>query len=366
MRIITAGVLLSLPRLTGNTVEHRPNLPLILNSIKKETKYIPESTNYSRRYPSQLAGMLKAGEVLIAKLDRSLTIGPPCVGAINFRKSKSPLEPLSYNKGDDAESIDDFAKAVHHEYVVYSNKNAHNKKIFKSKIIMIYGESHAFPRLPSIRNGRGALLLENPDMDQCLEKHKLYAGNVCKHIDIVDTSMLHVSGNKLYLSFRELVRQLDPKEYKRLDNKRKEPNVPSTLILQETMDFVNKNFKRIYALKDENTRKKLADSYTLADLNYKEDNELKWATLQKRDAGMALEAKKIIDVQKDGEATTIIVGNAHVKGLFNALEKEFPQHAIVGCFTNDITAAGRNNKEHIKGINAKQVNISPDKNKSEL
>jgi hypothetical protein len=35
MRIITAGVLLSLPRLTGNTVEHRPNLPLILNSIKK-------------------------------------------------------------------------------------------------------------------------------------------------------------------------------------------------------------------------------------------------------------------------------------------------------------------------------------------
>ena len=83
---------------------------------------------------------------------------------------------------------------------------------------------------------------------------------------------------------------------------------------------------------------------------------------------MANEAKKVIKEQKKGDATTIIVSMDHVKPLFIALQKEFPRHAIVGCYGNrflaDLNQDGRKNL--LQGMKADQVKIYERNRKTEL
>ncbi len=368
MRITTAGILLLLPRLASNTNGSRNNNLSLSNLIEKGTEnnflVPPYSKNSS---PLQLSGILQKGSRLLERLDHGLSIGLPGADAAIFRKSKNHFEELSYNKGDDAESIDEFAKSVSQEYTVFSNKNAHNANKFKTKVIMIYGESHTSPLLPSIRNGKGALLLESSDLNRCLEKHKLYPDNICKHIDTLGTSILDTSTINLHSSVRALIQQMDPKKYQKIEKRRKDQKISSVLTLQEMMIYVNNNFKRIYLARNKNDQKKLMECYRLANSNYEENKKLQKSTLQDRDTAMVHEAKKIISTQANGEATTIVVGNAHVKGIFNALAKEFPEHAIVGCFTNHSPTVRRDAKDElVKGINAAPVKIPQKRIKTEL
>jgi hypothetical protein len=72
---------------------------------------------------------------------------------------------------------------------------------------------------------------------------------------------------------------------------------------------------------------------------------------------MARQAKKVIEAQKKGESATIIVGNIHVKSIFNQLSEDFPEHSIVACFSNKhlVTLSRNGRVELVKGIEAKRV-----------
>ncbi|MFT5532636.1 MAG: hypothetical protein ACI8WM_000879 [Burkholderiaceae bacterium] len=368
MRKITAGLLLLTPHITINTRDNRNTHSLTSNLIGKNKDDAIALAASKNLLAPRFSSLLKKSGAWLAYLDRSLAIGLPGADAANTVKPNNPFEELSYNKGDDAESIDEFSKAVRKQYSVFSNKNAYDPKKFNDAVIMIYGEYHSVPLLPSIRNGRGALLLESPDLDRCLEKHRLHPENICKNIDLFDSHLLAVSTYKLYQELKTLVLQLDPTEHREIEKKSKAKKASATALIEEMMDFVDAKYMIIYSSTNKNTQKKLDDSYRSVISHYAENDSLVWASLQERDVGMVSEAKKVIAALKNGEATTIIVGNLHVKAIYNALAIEFPDHAIVACFINKhLAALGRDGRrEFLKDINGDPVDTRSKITKTEL
>ncbi len=279
--------------------------------------------------------------------------------AANTEAEAGRMEKYAYNKGDDARSIEEYASAVTKEYSVFSNKNCRDPEKFNQKVIMVYGEIHTDPLIPSIRSGKGALLLESADLNRCLKKHSLHKENICANIDKFDPNALIKQVAALMGVLKGLIGQLDRAESARieeLDRQHAEGSVYT--ILNAMIEFVHYNYDSISAAeKSPSVRNHLEETRLAYERERDKFNQMVATSVSGRDVGMAEEAKKVIAAQKPGETATIIVGGLHVKGVFNYLAKEFPDHAAVACYAKKHLALlnGNERKQLVAGIQAQFV-----------
>ena len=303
---------------------------------------------------------MQGSQALASALDEILpAIRLAGADAANADVATGRMEKYAYNKGDDAQSIEEYASAVTKEFAVFSNKNCRDPEKFNQKVIMVYGEVHTDPLIPSIRNGKGALLLESADLSRCLKKHALHKSNICANIDKFDPDALLKQVAALMQVLKSLIGQLDRAESARIEAlERRHAEGSVYTILNAMAEFVHHNYDSISAAeKNPGVRKHLEEQRLAYERERGKFDQMVATSVAGRDVGMAEEAKKIIAAQKPGETATIIVGGLHVKGVFNYLAKEFPDHAAVACYAKKHLAllSGDERKQLVAGIQAQFI-----------
>ena len=286
-----------------------------------------------------------AGYALLKSIDKLIdfafsAISLPGADAAIIDLSASSIEAASYNKGDKARTVEDFAYQLRDEFVVFANKKALDPENFtKKNAIFIYTEIHTTPMIPSLRTEPGSFLTEPPVSHRCLEKHKLHPDNICKNIDIAGTTNSEIKNahDEFYHYARILIQFLDVAEHNKLEEIVN--NLHETLMfphLHERMfSFLDQRYQNILATKHPLEQKVLESLYRTVDSSWSEYQAVLVRTMDTRDRGMISEAKKWINAQGEGAGTTVLVGAAHGLAIAKGLEQAYPDRALVLCIRKD-------------------------------
>lgn len=299
------------------------------------------------RPPSAVAGGLaeRALQLMadIAALLPGLSL--PVAEAVDVDSRGNPQERYSYEKGDDARSFMDFKRAVRQEYVVNSNRAALDAAKFNEQAIMIYGDHHGSPLIPSIRNDHGVLLLESKDMNRCLEKHRRFDDNKCLSIDPIDDNAAVRYFGPLYKAAQSLMAALDPAAAERLERKAHESHGSVPGYINDVLMHMDANFDRIVSTKDAAARKKLLKAHDEVKAALEDSNRQVASSMAMRDAGMAERAIKTIVDLRAGQSVTIVLGDLHVLTMFDALGQAYPELPIVCCaFAGNLDSGSRSQR----------------------
>ena len=243
--------------------------------------------------------------------------------------ASNPLAHCDYRKGDEATTFGEFKKALKGDYEVTCNKAAKNPEIFNKNPIMIYGERHDTPKIPSFRTPKGVLLLESDNPDRCVPKHKLHSSNRCVVIDKKRPLGLEAAIKDCAKKGKELVNLIDPKAMVQMEDKVWASSRETNALISEIYNFLVKSFGSAHA--QASPRKKLlldkaADAFQAAfELNLKVMKE----SITDRDKNMLMESEAAIKHLDPDASATIVVGSMHSDYLFENLSKKFPDRAVV-------------------------------------
>lgn len=326
------AMLAALPALASASRSHS-NVPF---------SQIPQAT---ANLGSQLLEVSQSGKIVgftMPKLDSQhtthLDLSDYSIGMadVPVKANDNPLEQLSYNKGDQAKSLKEFSKEVQEDYQVNGNRAARNNRKFSERAIMIYGEEHTDIRIPSIRNNKGALLLESDDARLCLNKHKHFESNLHLHIDSQTDADTHNRYRPFIHALTDLVDSID---YLACDRIRSEikPTDSGHVYINKLLDFVEGNFEKAY-------QGKLEWERPWFKIQHDRVFELKAALLKDIESGldarnehMIDQASQVIAKLADDESATIVVGARDLKPIAEALNKKFGrQMPVVACLPNSV------------------------------
>lgn len=329
------AVLAALPALSSASKPHS-NLPFT---------QIPQA---SAHLSSQLLQHAQSDNLVALTshgLDQSENSTPRTVNLSDYRlgvpkpsepTNTNPLESLSYTKGDQATSLKEFTEAVSADYQVHGNRAARNNKKFSNRAIMIYGENHLDIRIPSLRNNKGAFLVESDDSRLQLEKHQQFASNTHQHIDAVSDKDIQQSYRPFVYMLTEMAESID---YDSVDQIRSElkPTDSGHVFVSKLIKFVKENFEQASNKKLEWERPWFKIQYDrLFQAHDALAKELE-ANFPDREAHMIEQTTKAIAQLKEDESATIVIGAAHLKPIAEALNRKFGKTTpIVACLPNSV------------------------------
>lgn len=255
--------------------------------------------------------------------------------------TKLTASKYDYTKGDDALTVQEFAEAVKGDYKVTYNKNALKSGVFTTNPIMIYGEDHTHPTLPSLRNpeGKGAVLLESNQPEFCrLEKYNRKPSNVCEHIDTVEKKVVAELERSLFniaTKQEELISLIHSKGLSHI-KARVDPSHDSPWPLIMEMDrFIDTYFQTVHDYASPEKKRALAVAYQ-AFLDAVDDNlRLVNSKDGEREDIMAENAIQAIQNQDDDAAAVVVVGDAHRESITKKLENVFAERAVVSSGLRD-------------------------------
>lgn len=235
----------------------------------------------------------------------------------------------SYEKGDNATTVQGFCNAIQDDFQVEFNTVALDPEAFKSRIV-IYGENHLDVKLPSIPNGKGVVLFEPSNLNRrCIEKYKRCRSNQCLSIDGEITKESQAAEKKLS-SLADLLIELNTTFFDELLQKQK-PAGSIHHFLVEGFYYAAENYEAIYSAKSFEGKKKLTTLYERLMTASDELTRALHEGLPARDAHMLNEAIRIIRSRSLEDGVTIVLGDSHVAHMFYGLKEYFPHRAIVLC-----------------------------------
>ena len=245
--------------------------------------------------------------------------------------ASNPLARFDYRKGDDASTVQKFAKAVKNEFTVTSNEAAKNPETFRKNPIMVYGEDHRQPVIPSLRTPRGVLLLESNDPNRCLPKHVMHKANQCISIDKSKLDMVPLI-ESCYRRAKKALDLIKPGEAKRIEDQVNKNGGQATAYLNEALQFIDKStdaaIQRCHSNME--AEKLLEAVYSFYD-SVNEFNSILTANRNggKRDLTMLRECNQAISQLPENASASIVVGAVHAPFLANELAKKYPERAVV-------------------------------------
>lgn len=238
----------------------------------------------------------------------------------------SVLEPLSYNQGDQAQTVEQFAKELSGEYRVRSNSLAKQPERFNQQCLVIYGEIHTDVKIPSLRNGKGILLSESDDPNLWLAKHQSHASNRMVHLDNQTDAEIAQRYAPLMTRLTDLIHEIDSEALSKIYG-RADATTSGHTILNQMLEFVEQHFDEAKARKLQWEipffEKRLQDVRTIYTSIERQISE----NLQARDQHMIGVASRAISQLAPDESATVVVGARHVRPLADALHAQFG-HAI--------------------------------------
>jgi hypothetical protein len=251
------------------------------------------------------------------------------------KSTTSTASKYDYTKGDDARTVQEFAEAIKGDYKVTYNNNALKPDVFTTNPIMVYGEIHTHPKLPSLRNpeGKGAVLLESNHPEFCrLEKYNQHPSNVCEHIDTVEEKVVTELARSLLniaTKQKELIGLIHSKGLSHV-KARVDPSHDSAWPLIMAMDsFIETYFQTVYDYASPEKKGALAAAYQAFLGAVDDNNRLVSSKDGEREDIMAENAIQAIQGQDDDAAAIVVVGDAHRESVTKKLENAFAERAIV-------------------------------------
>ncbi|MDX1669922.1 MAG: hypothetical protein R3194_10920 [Limnobacter sp.] len=229
---------------------------------------------------------------------------------------------MSYNAGDDSQSIEQFTQAVANDYSVYCNALAKQPHRFTRQCAVIYGEVHTEVKIPSIRNGKGVLLTESDDPNLWLNKHQAHTGNRMIHLDSQTSEDIGWWYAPLIQRLNDMINEIDSQALRQIRSSIS-PTDSGHTVLEKMLEFVKQNF--------ESARARRPDwEIPYFDYKYNKilelDSSIEQTILEQlpdRDPHMAAVAIKAIRELAPDESATLVVGARHVRPLAHALQAEF-------------------------------------------
>lgn len=246
-----------------------------------------------------------------------------------FTPVSNPLAKYDYRKGDQAKTLDEFKTALAGDFLVTANKAAQDPETFNKNPIMIYGEIHNDPKVPSLRTPKGVLLLESESPDRCMPKHKLDSANRCIFID-TEKAIITEAIINVYKKAATIVDLINPKTISEIKSKVESSSGQLTAAIHMAEEFVKDNFNHAYQ-RCSSPEKKLHLTES-RDAFYKAidaSNDVTINTNRHREKAMLQHCKVAIEQLPSDASATIVVGDLHSRFLANQLSKKFPDKAIV-------------------------------------
>jgi hypothetical protein len=258
---------------------------------------------------------------------------------IAYKKSAHPapewVQRLDYTKGDDARSVEEYAREVSPDFKVISNKRAKDPAIFAQGPIMVYGENHNNPNLFSVRGEGEGVLLESGYKEYCnLVK---YQGRLCKHIDTgrdkkFNRAIIENAQTSLDKGIK-ILNLISPQVSKSIQKNMNSPDdtkrsIPRLMAIIDK-ELANKALKVFSEATSPQMQKQLAESIKSYSDAQKKYTDLVTSSASYRESIMAEESSKAIKKMKSGESATVIVGDAHAPRIARELAKNFPEKALV-------------------------------------
>lgn len=244
--------------------------------------------------------------------------------------ASNPMAKYDYRKGDEATTVEAFTEALKDDFRVTSNKQAKIPEIFTKNPIMVYGEVHSEPTIPSLRTPKGVLLLESEDPNRCMPKHKLDISNRCISID---TKKADMSGTVIECArhAQTIVELIKPGAMAKIMSRVAASSGQATAMIQEAYNFVNEGFDAAY-IKSSSPRERAVlekARNTFFDSVHAFDQMLLEARGGDRDQSMMLKCETAIRQLPTDASATVVVGDIHSQFLAKQLSKQFPDRAVV-------------------------------------
>ena len=242
--------------------------------------------------------------------------------------ASNPLAKFDYRKGDEASTVQEFAKAVKGDFIVTPNKNAKNPELFRKNPIVVYGENHIEPVVPSLRTPKGVLLLESDDPDRCMPKHKMDISNSCTVIDKDKATELAILKD-FQTNLEKLVNLIEPDHMDTIIELAHENGLNDHAITEIATKFIDGTYPTILKNSSPAEKKVLESTHNKLQQLMLKLNERLQRVGSNRDQSMLKECKRAIAKLPEDASATIVVGVLHSRYLATKLSDKFTDRAVV-------------------------------------
>jgi hypothetical protein len=239
------------------------------------------------------------------------------------------FERFSYDKGDDAKTIEEFKQALAGDYRLTFNEAAKDPEKFKHRI-SVYGEDHARIKLPSIPGGHGVAMFEHKSPERCIGKYTAHETNRCVAIDLPDMTPEDEAIRELVGAWQAVLDVIGPQAHNDVIDQL--GVVPSgSLYIGKARKHVLSKMSDVFASGDRE-RIDTFNEKLFATAPYEAKLQQTLASrMVIRDEYMSEQSASNIRGLSAEEAAIIVVGDAHANAIYDRLAKEFPDRAVVKC-----------------------------------
>ncbi len=237
-----------------------------------------------------------------------------------------------YRKGDHAKTLDQFKQSVQNEYKITSNANGKSDELLNKNPIIVYGEIHSQPLVPSFRGEKGLLLLESKDPEKCLPKHKMHASNTCVYIDKAAKNSEQATINSLHNCINKattLLELIKPGQMKLIEESVRKTSGQTTAIIQYAFQFSETQFPLVFTTANKIQQEKLIAAKNNFQESLNELNQLITSNFGNRENTMLEESIQAISKSGEDHSAIAVVGAIHAKHLAKGLAKQFPERAVI-------------------------------------